>query len=159
MTLLRLCHIPDAWRNFIRLDIFLTSGGNFETLVGGNELCSSFFGSWERPWKMGAWLGWGGFAFKLQPNCSATKTHAALILVASLTNKMQFIEVGGPVYWHSVSQTPLGLLLPSMGFCSLLACSSSPACTEPSSRNSSKSHLRINSIINTFVGVRLKAML
>lgn len=101
----------------------------------------------------------GGFAFKLQPNCLATKIHAALISVASLTNKMQFIEVGRPVYWHSVSQSPLGLLLPSMGFCLLPACSSSPACTEPSSRNSSKSHLRINSIINTFVGVRLKAML
>lgn len=34
---------------------------------------------------------------------------------------------------------------------------SSPACTLPSSRNSSKSHLRINSIINTFVGVKTKS--
>lgn len=59
MTLLRLCHILDAWRNFIRLDIFLTSGRNFKTLVGGNELYLSFFGSWERSWKMGAWMGWG----------------------------------------------------------------------------------------------------
>lgn len=59
MTLLRLCHILDAWRNFICLDIFLTSGGNFKTLVGGNRLYSSFFGSQERSWKMGERLGWG----------------------------------------------------------------------------------------------------
>lgn len=59
MTLLRLCHILDAWRNFICLDIFLTSGGNFKTLVGGNRLCSSFFGSRERSWKTGERLGWG----------------------------------------------------------------------------------------------------
>lgn len=45
-------------------------------------------------WKLGEILkdgsmdGLRGFAFKLQPHCSATKIHVALILVASLTNKM-----------------------------------------------------------------------
>lgn len=39
----------------------------------------------------GILLGWGHFAFKLQTNCSATNTHAAPILVASIPNKMSFI--------------------------------------------------------------------
>lgn len=38
--------------------------------------------------KQGSMAGLGSFAFKLQPNHLTTKTHAALILVASLTNKM-----------------------------------------------------------------------
>lgn len=51
-------------------------------------------------------------------------------------------------------QPALGVLLPSAG-----SASCQPACTVPSSRNSSSIHLRINPIINTFVGGRLKVML
>lgn len=51
--------------------------------------CACHFLEFREILKDGSMAELGGFVFKLQPNCSATKIHAALILaVASLTNKM-----------------------------------------------------------------------
>lgn len=87
----------------------------------------------------------------LPPNRSVTNLQAAYISVAPFTNKCHLFKSGDPA---EHPQPALGVLLPSAG-----SASCQPACTAPSSRNSSSIHLRINPIINTFVRGRLKVML
>lgn len=159
MTLLRLCHILDAWRNFIRLDVFLTSGGNFKTPVGGNGSCSSFFGSQETSWKTDERLGWG----ILPPNSrqiARLQIHTQHLFWWHLSLiKCHLLKSGKPSIGIASPSRRSVYCCPLRASASCQPALSSPACTVPSSRNSSKSHLRINPIINTFVGVRLKVML